>query len=472
MNTAMITEFPESLRWLNAQAQTLASARGRVALIAVVSAGSAWSENLIDEVRRVQARHPEQVRAFVVHCPKFDAERDPRMLGKWINRLGIGLPVASDPEFALWQQFDLQAWPSVVVLDIDGSVDEVVIGDSRSGQIEACVADLLDRHDGLLVSGEAPAFSRPEPPLPLCFPVGLAVTNEHIYVVDSGNHRVLECTLEGRIMRQFGCGNADFLDGRSGEAAMRRPMGIALLREALYVTDTGNHALRKISVHDGDFETVLGTGRSGASAGGSCRDGERHALDQPLGICAQNQCLYIANSGANQVLALDLGERELSVLAGSGALGGHDGKAQAAILAHPAGIGMLGQKLFFSDAGTSAIRSIQLENRSVTTLFGAGLYEFGDADGGRDRARLQYPTAIACESEHGRIWIADTYNNALRCLHAGGHELTSLKVSVRLHQPMGLAVAAGSLWLANTNAHEVLRIDPETGEAVHVPIGE
>src|SRR3546814_12829975 len=76
------------------------------------------------------------------------------MLGKWINRLGIGLPVASDPGFALWQQFDLQAWPSVVVLDIDGSVDEVVIGDSRSGQIEACIGELLDRHDGLLVSGE------------------------------------------------------------------------------------------------------------------------------------------------------------------------------------------------------------------------------------------------------------------------------------------------------------------------------
>src|SRR3546814_2442818 len=52
----------------------------------------------------------------------------------------------------------------------------------------------------------------------------------------------------------------------------------------------------------GDFETVLGSGRSGASAGGSCRDGERHALDQPLGICARNQCLYIANSAANQVL--------------------------------------------------------------------------------------------------------------------------------------------------------------------------
>src|SRR3546814_4560951 len=114
------------------------------------------------------------------------------MLGKWINRLGIGLPVASDPGFALWQQFDLQAWPSVVVLDIDGSVDEVVIGDSRSGLIEACIGELLDRHDGLLVSGEAPGFSRPEPPLPLCFPAGLAVTHEHIYVVDRSEEHTSE----------------------------------------------------------------------------------------------------------------------------------------------------------------------------------------------------------------------------------------------------------------------------------------
>ncbi|PKM12522.1 MAG: hypothetical protein CVV15_03685 [Gammaproteobacteria bacterium HGW-Gammaproteobacteria-5] len=472
MNIPTIAEFPESLQWLNAPVQSLADARGRVAVVAVVSASSAWSQNLIDELRRVQARHPEQVRAFVVHCPKFDAERDPRMLGKWINRLGIGLPVASDPEFALWQQLDLQAWPSLVVFDIDGSLHEVMIGDTRGEQIEACVSELLDYHDGLLVIGEAPVFVRQEPRLPLRFPAGLAVTAEHIYVVDSGNHRVLECTHEGRIMRQFGSGNADMLDGRSGEAAMRRPMGIALLREALYITDTGNHALRKISLHDGDIETLLGTGRPGATDGGSYRDGERYALDQPLGICAQNQCLYIANSGTNQVLALDMGERELLMLAGSGALGRYDAKAAAAILAQPAGIGILGQKLYFTDAGVSSIRSIQLENRAVTTLFGAGLYEFGDVDGTRDCARLQYPTALATDAEHGRLWIADTYNNALRRLPIGAQELTRLPVSLRLHQPMGLAVAAGSLWLANTNAHEVLRIDPETGEAVHVPIGE
>ncbi len=472
MNALMPTEFPESLQWLNAPVQSLADARGRVVLIAVVCAGSAWSQNLLDELRRVQARHPEQVRAFVVHCPKFDAERDPRMLGKWINRLGIGLPVASDPEFALWQQFDLQVWPSLVVLDIDGSLHEVMVGDGGGEPIEACVSELLDHHDGLLVIGDAPVFSRQEPRLPLRFPTGLAVTREHIYVVDSGNHRVLECTLEGRIMRQFGSGNADMLDGRSGEAALRRPMGIVLLREALYVTDTGNHALRKISLHDGDIETVLGTGRPGAGKGGSCRDGERHALDQPLGVCAQNQCLYIANSAANQIVLLDLGERELSVFAGSGELGRHDAKAGAAILAQPAGICILGQKLYFSDAGVSSIRSIQVDNRTVTTLFGGGLYDFGDVDGSREVARLQYPTAMASDAEHGRLWVADTYNNALRHVQAGGLELARLPLPVKLHRPMGLAVAAGSLWLANTDAHEVLRIDPETGAVVHVPIGE
>src|SRR3546814_10872084 len=65
-------------------------------------------------------------------------------------------------------------------------------GDSRSGQIEACIGELLDRHDGLLVSGEAPVFSRPEPPLPLCFPAGLAVTHEHIYVVDRSEEHTSE----------------------------------------------------------------------------------------------------------------------------------------------------------------------------------------------------------------------------------------------------------------------------------------
>lgn len=472
MNTAAAVEFPEQLEWLNAPPQTLAQARGRVALVAVVNPGSAYCQNMMEHVRRLQSRHPEQLRAYVVLCPKFDAERDTRLLGQWVSRLGIGLAVAYDGSYTFWQAMKLHAWPTVLVFDMDGRLHEMVVGDERGEVLEEAIAGLFEQHDGLLVSGDAPLFSRPQPRMPLRFPVGLAISDGSLFVADSGNHRVLECALDGRVLRQFGSGNADLLDGRRGEAAFRLPAGLAQVRDALYVTDAGNHALRRISLHDGDVETVLGTGRAGVTEGGSCREGQRHALDLPFGICAIQQRLYIANSAANQVLELDMGQRELSVLVGSGVLALGDGEARAATLAQPSGLCASGQALYCADAAASAIRSIQPSSRQVSTLVGAGLFEFGHVDGPRAQARLQGPLALASDPGSSTLWVADSGNHALRCLRFGGDDVATLKLSVRLHYPMGIAVGAGFLWVANTHAHEVLRVDIASGDAWHVPIGE
>jgi hypothetical protein len=35
-----------------------------------------------------------------------------------------------------------------------------------------------------------------------------------------------------------------------------------------------------------------------------------------------------------------------------------------------------------------------------------------------------------------------------------------------------LSIGAGALWLANTNAHEIVRIDLASGVGKRVPIGE
>jgi streptogramin lyase len=42
----------------------------------------------------------------------------------------------------------------------------------------------------------------------------------------------------------------------------------------------------------------------------------------------------------------------------------------------------------------------------------------------------------------------------------------------RLHGPAGLAVSAGTVWIAETDAHAVLRYDIASGELSDVPINE
>jgi hypothetical protein len=48
----------------------------------------------------------------------------------------------------------------------------------------------------------------------------------------------------------------------------------------------------------------------------------------------------------------------------------------------------------------------------------------------------------------------------------------ALNLNYRLVEPGGLSIAAGALWIANTNVHEVVRIDLSSGVGKRVPIGE
>jgi streptogramin lyase len=70
------------------------------------------------------------------------------------------------------------------------------------------------------------------------------------------------------------------------------------------------------------------------------------------------------------------------------------------------------------------------------------------------------------------LWIADSGNDQLRMLRLGGGELATYPLPRPLHAPGGLAVANGVVWIADTDAHAVLRLDTHNGAMHHVPIGE
>src|SRR5690606_26314198 len=108
----------------------------------------------------------------------------------------------------------------------------------------------------------------------------------------------------------------------------------------------------------------------------------------------------------------------------------------------------------------------------VTTLVGADAWDYGNADGARSDARLQHPQAIALDPLAPVLWIADSGNDTLRSLRLGGGELTTVQLPQRLHAPGGLAVSDGVVWIADPDAHAVLRHDTRDGSLKHVPIGE
>jgi len=466
-------EFPAGLEWVNvSDAPLMSGLRGRVVLLWFWSYDNVHCWNLLPDLAHLESRYHDGLTVIGVHTPKYPHQRDASVVLKAVNRLQIRHPVANDPQHALWRQFSIEAWPSVVVIDAEGQVASIIAGEGHRVELDELIGRLLDEaaERDLREYEAAPTASRPEPRESLLFPGKVLATDEFLYIADSGHHRVIECKHDGRIQRQFGSSDPGYWDGRDEQCGFRDPQGLALRDDFLYVADRGNHCIRRIRLRGGDVETVLGTGEQGR-----VRPHEADPLVTPIGtptgLAVVADKLHVTSSSQNQVWELDLTRNRVNVLSGTGKRELIDGLSLEASFAQPVGIAAIGMQLLVVDAASSAVRLIRLLDGRVSTLVGSGLYEYGDAPGARDVARLQNPLDITLD-QRGIAFIADSYNGKIKALSLKSGAVRALNVDIRLFEPAGLSIAAGALWIANTNVHEIVRIDLASGIGKRVPVGE
>ena len=466
-------EFPQGLEWLNSEPVSMAEQRGRVVLLAFWAASSAYSHQVLIDLQSLMARFSDSATLVAVHTPKFEAERDSRLAQKALNSLGLRIPLVHDADFLLWQHFELTAWPSVVVIDTTQQLCRLLAGDSIKAELETLIGDLLDQA-GLKerVFQAAPTGSKPEPRLPLLFPAGIAVNANRLFVADTAHHRIVECSHDGRIMRQIGTGNPGLVDGNSAEACFNRPRGLFLSRDSLYIADAGNHALRRMSLLSGDTDTLAGNGTRGVSANLVAEDPLRSGLDTPWALVGNHDKIYMAMATGQEIWEYDQGTRRIRSIAGTGHIGLCDGAGERAMLAQPSGMAMIQQTLYVVDSASSSVRGINVQGGQVHTLLGHGLFDFGDQDGPRQHALQQCPYGLCLDARAPQLWIADSYNNQIRSLRLGGGELKKLSLNYALCEPAAITSSEGVLWVTNTNAHEVLRIEIDTAQVRRLPIGE
>ena len=137
--------------------------------------------------------------------------------------------------------------------------------------------------------------------------------------------------------------------------------------------------------------------------------------------------------------------------------------------------------LYFVDSETSSVRSADLTTEHhVSTLAGAGLFEFGDVDGEGAAARLQHPLGI--DFQDGMVYVADTYNNKIKRLGTGTRTVVSIAGSgeralkdgalaaAAFYEPGGLSVAGERIYVADTNNHAVRLIDLAQGQVTTLAV--
>jgi DNA-binding beta-propeller fold protein YncE len=182
--------------------------------------------------------------------------------------------------------------------------------------------------------------------------------------------------------------------------------------------------------------------------------------------------LYIAMSGFHQIWRLSLIANTLDVFSGSGREGLLDGPANTAVFSQPSGLTLLLNRLYVVDAGTSAVREVDIETGAVRTIVGEGLFGFGDHDGSGKAARFQYPLDISADPMHRMLWVTDTYNNKIKRIGVSSEFVSSVVVDRRLDEPGGLVFHDDTLYIANTNAHEIMCLNPNNGHAEALNVSE
>lgn len=120
-------------------------------------------------------------------------------------------------------------------------------------------------------------------------------SSNNLYVADYGNHLIRKVSKNGMVTTVAGCaGVSGAINGAGSSARFNNPMGVGVDRDGtLYVADSGNHTLRKITL-DGVVSTLAGTtGVAGTSDG----VGSLASFTGPYGVAVDGAGnVYVADS--------------------------------------------------------------------------------------------------------------------------------------------------------------------------------
>jgi glucose/arabinose dehydrogenase len=262
--------------------------------------------------------------------------------------------------------------------------------------------------------------------------------------------------------------------GPATSAQLNRPRDVEVGEDgSLYIADTNNNRIRKVSV-DGAISTIVGTGRSGYSGdeGPAINAQLNRPRDVEVGV---DGSLYIADTD-NHCIRKVTPDGVISTLTGIGASGysGDGGPATSAQLAWPQDVtvGMDGG-LYFTDTGNHRIRKVSPDG-TISTAVGTGVWGYSGDGGAASRAQLARPRGVSVGAD-GCLYIGDTENHRIRRVTPDG-TITSvagsgiegysgdggLAASAQLAWPRGVALdVEGNLYIADCGNSVIRKVAPD-----------
>ena len=295
-------------------------------------------------------------------------------------------------------------------------------------------------------------------------PSGVAADSAgNLYVADTGDNTIRKISPDGAVTTLAGlAGSHGSIDSQGSAARFWAPFGIAVDNlDNVYVAEVANGTIRKISPA-GQVSTLAGlAGNPGTNDG----TGDNAQFRNPWGVAVdRNGMVYVADTSSSTIRKISPAGA-VSTFAGlAGNSGFSDGSGNQARFWNPHGVEAdSAGNLYVADTANNTVRKVTSAGM-VSTLAGrAG--SPGLADGAPGVSQLRHPQGLAM-TRYGVLYVADTDNHAIRVLTQTG-AMTTLVVSGDLGHPDAIAVEMqGNLYVADTINNVIRKVAPaDTGGA-------
>jgi hypothetical protein len=257
----------------------------------------------------------------------------------------------------------------------------------------------------------------------------------NLYVADTGNNTIRKVTPAGVVTTLAGsAGTAGNVDGSGAAARFNAPMGIGVdpTTGNLYVSTNTDGTVRMVTPA-GVVTTLTPTG----------------TLNHPQGLTvASNGTIYLADSGANLVRVISPAG-VVGVLAGSGQAGAADGVVDGASFNNPVGIAYNPNNgyVVVADDNNHLIRQVSPFG-SASTVAGTAAVTGNTGSAWFGATLFGSPALGLAADSSGTVYVADTANNAIRAISPGG----SMTVAAAgLNRPVAIAASGSTLYAADSD---------------------
>ncbi len=131
--------------WINSGPQSVADLRGKVVLVEFWTFGCYNCRNVEPYVKEWHKKYADQGLVVIgVHSPEFRYERDVKNVKRYADEHGLTYAIPIDNDFAIWNRYGNRYWPAMYLIDKQGVIRYVRIGEGGYRETEGLLRSLLD----------------------------------------------------------------------------------------------------------------------------------------------------------------------------------------------------------------------------------------------------------------------------------------------------------------------------------------